>query len=197
LEVRAEVRGILCNPNCLFEANFVPLKTFAQFLEAQAGWHPRTAYLAALQEWLPLFTADGRFSLELHDLELLGDMFYLPFECGQRMHGLLENLSWLLRTPPATWGERLGNYSRACDQIDQLTGRAAFIRNRELYFALFPSLSRLKTELAYVRACLEARQADSNYAPGSTIPEFPSEIFRGGLVGTLQRLLPTIGSGGV
>jgi hypothetical protein len=74
--------------------------------------------------------------------------------------------------------------------IDQLTGKLACIRNRELFFALYPSLSRLKTELALVRVSLETRRGDPGKLFAVAHPEFPLQIFRGGLVGVLQHLLP-------
>src|SRR5213594_3231067 len=51
LEVRDAVAGILSNPNCEFEANYIPLRTLAMYAQAVGEWDPRRAFHAALQGW--------------------------------------------------------------------------------------------------------------------------------------------------
>jgi len=50
-ELRAEIHGILSNPNCDLEANYVPLRTLSMYARAQDVWNPRAAYHAALNAW--------------------------------------------------------------------------------------------------------------------------------------------------
>ncbi|XP_061768490.1 protein O-GlcNAcase [Nerophis ophidion] len=58
--LRARLRGLLLNPNCEFEANYIPLHTLASWYRAgsderkdeEPGYSPETALSAALHDWL-------------------------------------------------------------------------------------------------------------------------------------------------
>ena len=80
-ELRNHVAGIVTNPNNEFPINFVPLRTFAEYLRGDSDWNPRHAFLAAIEEWLPNYQSRGK-SLTLDDLVLLADCFYLPYADG-------------------------------------------------------------------------------------------------------------------
>ena len=57
--LRADVRGILSNPNCEFAANFIPLHTLGSYIRAQNDWDPAVALNEACAEWLPAFAGRG------------------------------------------------------------------------------------------------------------------------------------------
>jgi protein O-GlcNAcase/histone acetyltransferase len=88
VEMRDEVAGLLVNPNNEFPLNFVPLKTLAEFVRCEGTWDPRAAYLSAICDWLPSFETADSSSVELEDLILLGDCYYLPYEEGPEAESL-------------------------------------------------------------------------------------------------------------
>src|SRR5690606_4176910 len=71
-EVLGETSGIITNPNCEYEANFVALATLAAFAADPEAYEPRAAYLEALEAWRPRFALHGGGTLDLAELELLG-----------------------------------------------------------------------------------------------------------------------------
>src|SRR6266536_3219869 len=103
LEVRDEVAGILSNPNCEFEANYIPLRTLAMYAQADAEWDPRQAFRAALQGWSFQWKTHKPGGLSAEELELLCDCFYLPTQPGARAKAFLDDFHFLLRVPPKRW----------------------------------------------------------------------------------------------
>ncbi|TMP97696.1 MAG: hypothetical protein E6L09_12825 [Verrucomicrobia bacterium] len=57
--LREETKGILSNPNCELEANYIPLLTLARYARARGAWNPRRAYQAGLRSWLPRWETHG------------------------------------------------------------------------------------------------------------------------------------------
>ena len=162
--LRAEVSGLLVNPNCEFPLNFIPLRTFGQFVHCKQTWHPREAYLAAMREWLLHFAIIGQ-PLALEDLVLFGDCYYLPHEEGPEAEPLLQ--AGLKQT------RRLRDFC----------ARLADLRTRSLFYALHRRAWELREELD-----LLIRHFESNSTPLRSDAHLPG-TFRGGIVARLQRLL--------
>jgi len=167
-ELRGEVTGFLVNPNCEFPLNFVPLRTFAQFVHDKGTWDARKAYLAAMREWFPRFATIGE-ALTIEDLVLFGDCYYLP-------HGEGPEAETLLR---GTFGKEAKRLRNSCTRISDL-------RDRNLFYALSRRAWELREELDLLIGYYEQLGAGtSRYHSGSHLPR----IFRGGMVARLQRLL--------
>ena len=190
LELRDEVAGILSNPNCQFEANYVPLRTLAMFAQAKDNWHPRQAYQTALKDWLLQWKTQPARPIAALELEFLCDCLHLPYQHGPRAEQFLDDFQFLLRRPPRNWG-RIG---RACEkssaEIIALFDKMTALKNRELLYALYRHAWELKEELVLVGKYLNWLK--SGPEPGQTYatPERRQKICRGGLVADLQRLLP-------
>jgi protein O-GlcNAcase/histone acetyltransferase len=182
-ELRHEVAGILCNPNTEFPLNYVPLRTFAAFVEAPDNWEPRESYLAAMREWQPRFaTHKGPAALE--DLILFGDAYYLPYEAGPEAALLWQNAKDFI----------IGNEAAAGAEFLELGGRLrnfcaalAELRDRSLFYALHRRAWELREELDLLLGYVRAKQADPavNFHSDFNLPR----TYRGGLVAELQRLL--------
>lgn len=188
-ELKKRARGISCNLNCQFEMNFVPLRSFALFLESESAWDSDAAYLQSMQEWLNQFATDGDVTISRGDLELLGDLFYLPFKLGRSANAMLDDPRWLLRTSPRLWDERQRRYRDACQQIHRLIQKLSHLKNREIFFALFPSLSSLKTRLAFIDVHLDRLQSGIIDSVRPALPAHLPQLFDGNLLGILQELL--------
>ncbi|MDZ4779921.1 MAG: beta-N-acetylglucosaminidase domain-containing protein [Planctomycetia bacterium] len=181
--LRIEVAGILCNPNTEFPLNYVPLRTFADYVEAPDNWDPRAAYLAAMQEWLPRFaTHKGPATSE--DLLLFGDSYYLPYEAGTEAATLRRFAEdFIINNQPDAGAEFLERGARLRNFCAALTD----LSDRPLFYALHRRAWELREELDLLLGYVRAKQAD----PSAT---FHSDFhlprtYRGGLVAQLQRLL--------
>ena len=188
-KLRGDVDGILLNPNCEFEANFVAIKTLAAFLVAGGSWDSRSAYEAALEDWLPRFSTVSEDSVSLDDLMLLGDTYYLPHEQGRLAEQLFNDVRCIVRKPPDEWGDREDRLRKRINQTVELARKITEIHCRELFYALNRQVWELREELEMIGQYMDWKldggetQAEpfrsGNYLPGT---------YRGGLVRRLQQL---------
>jgi protein O-GlcNAcase/histone acetyltransferase len=102
-ELRSAVAGLLSNPNCEFQLNYIPLRTLGEFVRfpPTTKWDARQAYLSAMREWLPRFATIGQ-PVTLEDLILFGDCYYLPHEEGPEAEALYELARSLIAEDEAT-----------------------------------------------------------------------------------------------
>ncbi|TRY82648.1 hypothetical protein DNTS_032585 [Danionella cerebrum] len=121
-----KLRGVLTNPNCEFELNFVALHTLAQWCRSRADstggddpnsdYNPHDALQLALTDLLVEFGKSEHPSeqrcirtpaagenplfhaepLQRSDLTLLSELFYLPYEHGDTATRMLRELHWLI-----------------------------------------------------------------------------------------------------
>jgi protein O-GlcNAcase/histone acetyltransferase len=216
LELRNELTGVLSNPNCEFEANYVPLRTLATWCLAEK-YDPRQAYLTALREWqiawksavrqTPIETlAELRFynpfvgagtpevqtpsEILLDSLTLLGDCFYLPYEHGARANELLINFQYLLRTAPSAWDNSVKRFCRAYAGVEILFRTMTGLENRELLHIFYRHVWELKEEMHLLLGYLNWLQSKPGLHDTFTSAEHRPKTYRGGLVAELQRLLP-------
>jgi protein O-GlcNAcase/histone acetyltransferase len=187
-ELRDAVSGILVNPNCEFPLNFVPLRTFARFVQCGSAWDARKEYLAAMEEWLAHFEAVIR-PVALADLVLLGDCYYLPYEEGPEAEKLFQRARRLLAAHPQKWSEDAAAFREQSARLREFCIRTTELKRRPLFHALSRRVWELREELdlleRYVTAKSDGKLPD---APCSSDFHLPG-IYRGGMVPRLQRLL--------
>lgn len=188
LELTGMVSGILSNPNNEFPLNYVPLRTLAAFVAAEADWNPRGAYVDAMREWLPRFSM-LRDPISLEELLLLGDCYYLPHEDGPAADSLYAQANALLSTDPITWGAAAEDFLKQALRLRDLCGRLGELRDRPLFYALSRRVWELREEMDLLAKYVEY-QSKHGVASGRWKSDFhlPS-TYRGGLVARLQRLL--------
>ncbi len=187
-ELRGAVSGLLLNPNCEFALNFVPFRTFARFVQCGAAWDARKDYLAAMQEWLPLFETVGQ-PVGLEELVLLGDCYYLPYEEGPEAEALYQRAQRMLATDPKQWGEDVAAFRRRSSRLRELCVRLTELRHRPLFYALSRRVWELREELDLLERYVTAKGDGSlPDAPCRSDFHLPG-TYRGGVVPRLQRLL--------
>lgn len=92
--LRGLVAGVLTNPNCEFNLNFIPLHTLSAFLRQGSGYVAGAALDAALRDWMYLWHGrPGKQAgtppdspaqrLAEDDVRVLVDFFGLPWRHGQ------------------------------------------------------------------------------------------------------------------
>jgi protein O-GlcNAcase/histone acetyltransferase len=189
LELRSELAGILLNPNCQIEANFVGVRTLGMYVNAQHAYAPRAAYLAATEAWLPEFQSRGRTRMSLADVRLMGDLYYLPTEQGERAQRFLDDLRALVRTPPNSWGEALARAEQTGREIAGLYEKITELANRDLCYALYAHLWEMKETVQLCGAWLNWRRNHPTSTERFASGEFRNRIWRGGPAATIDRLL--------
>jgi beta-N-acetylglucosaminidase len=194
LELRHEVKGILSNPNNEFEANFVPLKTLAMYSQDEK-YEPRAAYSQTLKEWLPRFKIHGKEAITLEELELLGDLFYLPFEHGERAKKILEASKKSLSARVFAKGE-LDKLATTAQVIGKLFEKLTELANRDLLYSLYNYVWEIRHELDYLIAYLrwvQAGKPDGRFGK----PDKIANTFRAGVSAEIERLLPMDETGAI
>ncbi len=196
LELRSEIRGILSNPNCEFEANYVPLRTLARYAQAGDRWDSAQAYRDALKGWSSQWKTHTPGGISIPDLELLGDCFHLPYQPGQQARDFLADLRFLLQTPPKKWGRVERRFNKTCGRIISLFEKMTALKNRELLYSLYRYVWELKEEVTLARNY--AGWLKTNPGPDAMFAsaEHRPKVYRGGLVAELQRLLSMDEDGG-
>jgi len=189
LELRSMVTGFLCNPNSEFSLNYVPLRTFAAFVDCkEQPWNPREAYLAAIREWLPHFATINE-PVEIEDLIFLCDCYYLPHEEGAEAQAFLECARSLLSRSLAKPENQVATFRRQVSRLRQLCARITELRHRPLFYALSRRIWELREELDLLERYLEyiskGGHPDGLFNSDAHLPG----TFRGGMVPRLQRFL--------
>jgi hypothetical protein len=187
-ELRSEVRGFLSNPNNEFALNYVPLRTLARFVQCNGNWDPRAAYLEAMGEWLGRFETVGE-PIQLKDLILLGDCYYLPHQEGPEAEALFEQVRALLEADPAGWGAAAEGVRQEAGRLRALCVRLTQLRDRSLFHALSRRIWDLREELDLIDHYIGFR-SDPGHARQPCHSDFHlPRTYRGGMVARLQRLL--------
>ncbi len=187
-ELIDEVAGLLVNPNCEFQLNYVAFRTLAEFVRGSGPWDPRAAYLAAMQEWHAQFATCG-IPISVEDLVLLGDCYYLPYEDGPEAAALFQKLAALLGSDPSGWGGAANDFRATAVRLRDACARMAELRRRPLFYALCRRVWELREEMDLLEryvGTMAASQADgSRFGSDFHLPG----TYRGGFVDRLQRLL--------
>jgi protein O-GlcNAcase/histone acetyltransferase len=187
-ELRAAVAGLLVNPNCEFRLNYVPLRTFAQFVRFSGAWNSRDAYLSALQEWLPAFSTVGT-PITMEDLLLFTDCYYLPHSEGPLAERLYEDIRDVITRPPAEWSASASSVRQGIVRLRDFCTRLAELQNRPLFHALSRRAWELREEMDLLERYLHFRSmADNAELPFRSDSHLPA-TYRGGMVARLQQLL--------
>ncbi|SPE50351.1 putative Beta-N-acetylglucosaminidase [Verrucomicrobia bacterium] len=187
-ELRSAVRGLLSNPNNEFPLNYVPLRTFAAFMRNDDRWDARQAYLAAMREWLTCFDTLGQ-PVNLEDLVLLGDCYYLPHEEGPEAEALYKSARDLLAGNSAQ-GECLAvAFRKRASRLREFCAQLTNLRHRPLFYALSRRIWELREELDLLEHYAEFKFAKEHQEASFQSDSHLPGTFRGGLVSRLQRLV--------
>ena len=184
----AEVSGSLCNPNNEFPLNYVPLRTFAEFVQNRKTWEPREAYLAAMREWLPRFAVVGQ-PASLDDLILLGDCYYLPHEEGPEAEALYAATSKILGASLQDYGGQADAFRKRVARLREFCSQLANLRDRSLFYALSRRVWELREELDLLDRYIDSKSVQGRAGAAFTSDFHLPGTYRGGMVPRLQRLL--------
>ncbi|HCB96967.1 MAG TPA: hypothetical protein DEP78_01755 [Verrucomicrobiales bacterium] len=187
LALRKEVRGILHNPNNEALLNYVPWKTFADYVHATSdGWDARDAYLRAMQQWHDSFESQGR-PISLEAFLLFGDCFYLPQEHGEKAQLLLARAQKLFSALVARNPEEANLFKDLAIPLRDTCREMVHLKNRSLFTALYRRNWDLREEMDLLLHCLD--QMEQGKEQGFYSDYHLPGTYRGGLLADLQSLL--------
>ncbi|XP_029906070.1 protein O-GlcNAcase [Myripristis murdjan] len=148
----------------------------------------------------PLYTAEP---LTLEDLNLLSELFYLPYEHGATARTMLQELDWLKNhsraatvqtDKTAEWCSRAQRFDDMCDAVVQMFNRLSNAPNRNILYDLYNYICDIKSGVGLARAYVKTLRGHGQ--PSDQLMNDDPEPwgFRGGLSGEFQRLLPGHGN---
>ncbi|XP_078269416.1 protein O-GlcNAcase isoform X2 [Rhinoraja longicauda] len=153
----------------------------------------------------PLYAAEA---VTLEDLNLLAEMFYLPYEHGPKSVQMLREFQWLRANSSVVsvnckgkdaekiekWHFRATKFEEMCCRVMQMFTRLANCENRSILYDLYPYVWDIKGVVAMVKSFVQwlgcRSQSSAQFLSGDQEPW----AFRGGLAGEFQRLLPIDGA---
>uniref|UniRef100_A0A671YEI7 Protein O-GlcNAcase n=1 Tax=Sparus aurata TaxID=8175 RepID=A0A671YEI7_SPAAU len=153
----------------------------------------------------PLFTAEP---LTVDDLSLLAELFYLPYEHGNKAVQMLKEFNWLRANSSvvsvnckrketekvAEWQSRAEKFEEMCCSVIQMFTRLSNSANRTILYDLYPYIWDIKSIISMVKSFVQwlgcRSQSSAQFLRGDQEPW----AFRGGLAGEFQRLLPIEGA---
>ena len=151
-----QLNGLLINPNCEFEVNFIPLNTLAQWFHSSPAtpYRVEEALEKALRDWL-----DELPGLTLDDLRLLVDFFYLPYQNGRQAQTLLNEFYWLRWTCEEKideeWKRRSSIYREKVKEIQHFYERMIAMNNRAVLYDLYGYIQDLNSCISLSRQFLQ------------------------------------------
>uniref|UniRef100_A0A3Q3X924 protein O-GlcNAcase n=1 Tax=Mola mola TaxID=94237 RepID=A0A3Q3X924_MOLML len=179
-QLRSHLRGLLLNPNCEFEANYIPLHTLGSWYRAgkeeskdECEYCPDRALSAALHDWMeelnqPLQAGHcgAKGHLSESQVRLLVGLHYLPHEHGPFAQKLLQDLTWLKtnchlvstnskKAPPQKideWRGRASRFLSLCQDIAQLHCSVVGGANRAMLYDLYPYVWDLRNMALVAKA---------------------------------------------
>lgn len=185
--LRERVRGILLNPNVQFEANFVAIKTLAEYLQRPGVWRPREAFQRSLRAWLSRFGSSQKNKINLGDLETIGDLFYLPHEMGPRAKRFLRRADRLLGEDSPGQSE-VRQFAAECQQLMAFYDKFAGLTNRRLWTALQPFLWDVREEISLLLEAVQWRSQPGR-SEAFVSKNLSHPVYRGGFIAALHQRL--------
>lgn len=148
-------------------------------------------------------------NLTYDDVSLLVDLFYLPFEHGSQGVQILHEFHWLksngyivsdyrrkrnnelvATSEVNEWYERASKFNDITHKIGRLLTRLTFCKNRSLLYELYPYVWDIKGVISLLNSYVKWIGFSKGYKEAFKSGEQEPWLFRGGLTGELQRLLP-------
>ena len=183
LELKNEVQGILTNPNCQFQLNYIPIMSLGMYLAAEDAWDERANYLELLKE----FQSRHGFTHpdpNVTDITLLSDLFYLPHSLGETGQKMMDTIDFLFKTDIADWGDRLEWFQECMKNLGLLMAEINNVGNREMLYALYGPVWMLREEIHLINKVLEWKAAGSK-GDCTSVFHLP-KTYRGNLIDRLS-----------
>ncbi|XP_054840197.1 protein O-GlcNAcase isoform X2 [Eublepharis macularius] len=153
----------------------------------------------------PLYAVEP---VTLEDLQLLADLFYLPYEHGPKGAQMLREFQWLRANSSVVsvnckgkdsekieeWRARAAKFEEMCSLVMGMFTRLSNCANRTILYDMYSYVWDIKSIMSMVKSFVQwlgcRSQSSAQFLSGDQEPW----AFRGGLAGEFQRLLPIEGA---
>ncbi|XP_042317026.1 protein O-GlcNAcase isoform X2 [Sceloporus undulatus] len=153
----------------------------------------------------PLYAVEP---VTLEDLQLLADLFYLPYEHGPKGVQMLREFQWLRANSSVVsvnckgkdsekieeWRARAAKFEEMCNLVMGMFTRLSNCANRTILYDMYSYVWDIKSIMSMVKSFVQwlgcRSQSSAQFLSGDQEPW----AFRGGLAGEFQRLLPIEGA---
>uniref|UniRef100_A0A8C6H239 Protein O-GlcNAcase n=1 Tax=Mus spicilegus TaxID=10103 RepID=A0A8C6H239_MUSSI len=153
----------------------------------------------------PLYTAEP---VTLEDLQLLADLFYLPYEHGPKGAQMLREFQWLRANSSVVsvnckgkdsekieeWRSRAAKFEEMCALVMGMFTRLSNCANRTILYDMYSYVWDIKSIMSMVKSFVQWLGCRSHSSAQFLIGDQEPWAFRGGLAGEFQRLLPIDGA---
>uniref|UniRef100_A0A2K5S6V0 O-GlcNAcase n=1 Tax=Cebus imitator TaxID=2715852 RepID=A0A2K5S6V0_CEBIM len=153
----------------------------------------------------PLYTAEP---VTLEDLQLLADLFYLPYEHGPKGAQMLREFQWLRANSSVVsvnckgkdsekieeWRSRAAKFEEMCGLVMGMFTRLSNCANRTILYDMYSYVWDIKSIMSMVKSFVQWLGCRSHSSAQFLIGDQEPWAFRGGLAGEFQRLLPIDGA---
>ncbi|XP_044521444.1 protein O-GlcNAcase isoform X2 [Gracilinanus agilis] len=153
----------------------------------------------------PLYTAEP---VTLEDLQLLADLFYLPYEHGPKGAQMLREFQWLRANSSVVsvnckgkdsekieeWRSRAAKFEEMCGLVMGMFTRLSNCANRTILYDMYSYVWDIKSIMSMVKSFVQWLGCRSQSSAQFLIGDQEPWAFRGGLAGEFQRLLPIDGA---
>ncbi|XP_072026542.1 protein O-GlcNAcase-like isoform X2 [Amphiura filiformis] len=143
--------------------------------------------------------------LTKEDVMLLVELFYLPYEHGPRAVAMLEEVHWLKINAyivceakqtgnpshkAMEWRERAAKFVSYAKQVHGMMTRLLNIPNRSMLYYLYPYIWDMEGVLSLLASFIKWLGSSNNHKEAFMSGDLEPWVFRGGLTGEFQRVLP-------
>uniref|UniRef100_A0A3P8Y7F2 GH84 domain-containing protein n=1 Tax=Esox lucius TaxID=8010 RepID=A0A3P8Y7F2_ESOLU len=209
------LRGLLLNPNCEFEANYIPLHTLGTWFrtgrkerngdrtregknESERKPHNDRFHQGPEQPEdlgeVPVEIANvkllcsGKAPLSESQVQLLVGLHYLPHEHGPSAQRLLQDLTWLKANCHLTeeWRCRAARFLGVCEEIAVLHSTVVSGVNRAVLYDLYPYVWDLRNTALVAKAFICWLGCGTTTGADLLGVESEPWVFKGGVSGEVQ-----------
>jgi hypothetical protein len=185
-EIQGLISGLLLNPNCEFELNFVPIRTLSHWAASPVAYSPKDALQESIMAWSRRIDCP---ELTLEELQTIIHFYYLPFENGTDAVQYLEAFSHAATTPSNLWNNKLlrdlddisSRFLQGCDKV-------ANAGCRPFLYAFYPYMVDMMNEMKMQVAYVQVKRNSTLFASAPFQPPQLSGTFRRGILPQLQSL---------
>ncbi|XP_071513082.1 protein O-GlcNAcase isoform X1 [Panulirus ornatus] len=156
---------------------------------------------------LPLDTTqDNLEELTVDDLQLLADLFYLPFEHGRHGINIMNEFNWLKinshlvidykksdgdnKPEVQEWFDRATKFDEMAKNVKRMANRLNKVKNRSLLYDIYPYIWDMNGVISLLNSYIEWLGFSKGWREVFMSGDQEPWIFRGGLTAELQRLIP-------
>ncbi|XP_053437203.1 protein O-GlcNAcase-like [Nycticebus coucang] len=142
------------------------------------------------------------------DLQLLADLFYLPYEHGPKGTQMLREFRWLRANSNVVstnykgkdsekieeWRSRAAKFEEMCGLVMRMFTRFSNCANRKILYDMYSYVWDIKSIMSVVKSFVQWLGCRSHSSAQFLIEDQEPWSFKGGLAGEFQHLLPIDGA---